>query len=123
MKQKRLNIIFLLAFFSVTFFSFTNEKQEFTLKVKVKGLKNNIGQVQFALYNKNGTIPDEKYKNYHLLKTSSIEGNQSQIVFNNLPQGKYAVNILHDEDKDGEIDKDWLSSLIQSISDFFNSKS
>jgi len=42
-----------------------------------------------------------------------------------LPKGKYAVNILHDENKDGKIDKGWILptegvgfSNIKSISPF-----
>ncbi len=43
--------------------SFQNKKEEtYPLTVKVKDLRNENGVVQFALYNTNGSIPDEELK-------------------------------------------------------------
>ena len=36
---------------------------------------------------------------------SVIVKSTSEVVFDNLPKGTYAVNILHDENKNGRIDK------------------
>ena len=41
---------------------------------------------------------------YRILKGKIINGSAA-ITFNNLPAGRYAVNILHDEDNDGKIKK------------------
>ena len=80
----------------------------YSLTVEVKGLRNSIGEVQFALYNKDGSIPDEHFKKYYkLLKAEIIDG-ASTVRFENIPQGTYAVNILHDENKNGEIDKGFI---------------
>jgi uncharacterized protein (DUF2141 family) len=79
-----------------------------SLTVKVDNLRNSKGNVQFALYNEEGSIPDEKYKKYYKKLTSEIVKHSSTITFTNLPIGKYAVNILHDEDMDSEIDKGWV---------------
>jgi uncharacterized protein (DUF2141 family) len=98
-------------FFSVIilFSSFNYQEQEgVSLTVKVDKLRNNKGNVQFALYNKDGSIPDEKYKKYDKKRTSEIVNHSSTITFKNLPMGTYAVNILHDEDLDSEIDKGWI---------------
>ncbi|HFB61944.1 MAG TPA: DUF2141 domain-containing protein, partial [Bacteroidetes bacterium] len=73
--------------------------------VKVNGLRNNKGDVLVALYNKEGTIPDEKFKNYFRITTGKISGDSSQVVFRNLPAGRYAVSVLHDEDRNGKIKK------------------
>ncbi|MFT4851618.1 MAG: hypothetical protein ACI83B_004185 [Sediminicola sp.] len=79
-----------------------------SLTVTVDNLRNTTGNVQFALYNDDGSIPDEKYKKYNKKLTSEIVNHSSTITFKNLPIGKYAVNILHDEDMDSEIDKGWI---------------
>jgi len=80
----------------------------FSITVKVENLRNSKGVVQFALYNKDGTIPDEDYKNYYKMLKAEIKNGSSVITFNDLPAGKYAVNILHDENKNGKIDKGFV---------------
>ena len=84
------------------------ENQTYSLTVKVKDLRDSKGVVQFALYNKDGTIPDEHFKKYYKISKVAIKNGSAEVTFNDLPQGKYAVNILHDENKNGEIDKGWV---------------
>jgi uncharacterized protein (DUF2141 family) len=79
-----------------------------SLKVKVSDLRNNKGVVQFALYNKKGTIPDENYEKHYKMKTAKIVKGASYVYFTDLKPGKYAVNVLHDENSNGEIDKGWV---------------
>lgn len=80
----------------------------YSLTVKVKDLRNSKGVVQFTLYNKDGTIPDEKFKNYCNQEIGEINNKSSSITFKNLPKGKYAINVHHDENKDKKIDKGWI---------------
>ena len=64
--------------------------------------------MQFALYNKEGSIPDEDFKKcYKILKANIVNGS-STITFHGITSGKYAVNILHDENNNGKIDKGFL---------------
>jgi uncharacterized protein (DUF2141 family) len=79
-----------------------------SLTVQVENLQNTKGHVQFAVYNKEGSIPDEEYENYYKIATAEIKDHSAKVIFMNLPNGTYAVNILHDEDKDGKIDKGWI---------------
>lgn len=76
-----------------------------SLTVEVENLRNSKGTVQITLYNKDGSIPDEHYKNYFKMEKASIINGKSQCTFSNLPKGNYAVNILHDENSNGKIDK------------------
>ena len=96
----QLNVLLLLSS------SFQNKEEEtYPLTVKVKDLRNENGVVQFALYNTNGSIPDEGYTKYYRKCTAEIKNRSAEITFLNLPRGKYAVNVLHDEDKDGRVKK------------------
>jgi uncharacterized protein (DUF2141 family) len=86
--------------------SFSIQKQEtFSLTVQVKDLRNSNGTVLFALYNREDAFPDEHYKKYFKKLTGKIVNGASSVTFENLPSGKYAVNILHDENNDGKIKK------------------
>jgi len=86
-------------------FNFQNNEETYSLTIIVKDLRNSTGVVQFALYNKKGSVPDEKYQKYYKKSTVFINDNSATITFNNLPKAKYAINILHDENENGKIDK------------------
>lgn len=89
-------------------FNLQGQEEGVSLTVKVNNLRNANGHVQFALYNKDGSIPDEQYKAYYKLENAEITNHSATVTFYGLPKGTYAVNILHDEDKDGEIDKGFI---------------
>ncbi len=92
---------------SFTLCSYANTNT-YSLSITVKNLRNEQGVVQFVLYNKDGSIPDEDYKNYYKIVKGEIVNGSSSITFKNIPSGKYAVNILHDENKNGKIDKGFI---------------
>ncbi len=107
--MKPIQIISLMLIVSTILLSFTAKEQNtFTLTVEVENLQNSKGEVQFALYNSDGSIPDEHYKNYFKMDKSRIENEKAEITFSNLPKGIYAVSILHDENKNGKIDKGFI---------------
>ena len=76
-----------------------------TLTVVATGLKNDKGEVQFSLYNKEGTIPDKTLSKYYKMKRVTITGTTAKAVFKDLPEGRYAVSVFHDENDNGKIDK------------------
>lgn len=83
----------------------------YALTLKVFHLRNSMGTLQFTLYNKDGSIPDEKFKKFYRQQAAEINSCSSSVTFKNLPKGKYAVNILHDENENGEIDKGWIMPI------------
>ena len=107
--MKNLTLIICSVIFFLLFTSFSNQADKtFSLTIKVEKLRNSEGIVQFALYNKDGSIPDENFnKCYKLLKANIVNGS-STITFQGIPAGKHAVNILHDENNNGKIDKGFL---------------
>lgn len=114
----------LLIAFVMLSFSESNPDEGYSLTIKVDGFRNSEGEVLFALYNKDGSIPDEKYNNYFKKGISQIDKNYAAIfTFKNLPKGNYAVNILHDENKNGKIDKKFMLPLPSEGIGFSNYKS
>lgn len=97
----------------LSFFVFSSFKEHykdpaFTLTVEVNNLRNNEGSVVFALYNQENAFPDEHYKKYYKKIVGKIDNKKSSVTFEDLPAGKYAVNILHDEDNNGKIKKGFI---------------
>jgi uncharacterized protein (DUF2141 family) len=82
--------------------------ETYSLTLNVNDLRNSEGLVQFTLYNKDGSIPDEKFKNYYLQKSVVISNNSATVTFEDIPLGWYAVNILHDENENRKIDKGFV---------------
>ena len=101
--RKLLSILFLLLYFS---YSYSTES--YSLTVKVDDLRNSTGVILFILYNKEGSIPDEKLKKYYKKEIVAISKNSSSATFHKLPKGNYAVFILHDENKNSKIDKKFI---------------
>ncbi len=104
--MRNITLLISSVFLILLFTSFKNQTDKtVSITINVENLRNSKGIVQFALYNKDGSIPDKNFKKcYKILKAEIINGS-STITFNDIPVGKYAVNILHDENNNGKIDK------------------
>ncbi len=103
--------ILILAGIIVTLFLYSFSfriADSYSLTVEVENLRNEKGIVQFALYNKDGTFPDEHYKKYYKIGKSEIMNGVATYTFSGLPAGMYAVNILHDENENRKIDRGLL---------------
>lgn len=117
------SVLLLIAFVMLSF-SESNPNEGYSLTIKVEGFRNSKGEVLFALYNKDGSIPDEKYENYFKKGISKINDKGiASITFTNLPQGSYAANILHDENKNGKIDKKFMLPIPKEGIGFSNYES
>jgi len=101
-------IVVLSALLIFSSFVYAADIETFSLTVKVDGLRNSEGSVQFALYNKDGSIPDQQYKKYYRKQTVKIDNGSAYVAFKDLPEGRYAVNVLHDENMNGKIDKGFI---------------
>jgi uncharacterized protein (DUF2141 family) len=74
------------------------------LTVFVTGINNDSGQLIVSLHSDPSTFPKKNIAQ----KYSSIVNGKSIITFNNIPNGIYAVSVLHDENNNGKIDFNFL---------------
>lgn len=93
-----------VVFFFISSFS-EGLKGNYSLTVEAENLRNSKGIVQFALYNKEGSIPDQHFEKYYKIGKAEIIDGKAVYTFNDLPEGRYAINILHDENSNGKLDK------------------
>lgn len=101
-------LIGLILFISINTGVQAADNKGITLTVSVSDLRNSNGNVVFALYNREDAFPDEHYKKYYKILRGNIANNSSVVIFKDLPNGEYAVNILHDENNDGKIKKRFI---------------
>jgi uncharacterized protein (DUF2141 family) len=124
MKKMFKKLAGLLIILTIVSFNKSTTEETYSLTVKAEGFRNSTGEALFALYNKDGSIPDEKYENYFKKGISQIDKDgTATFTFTNLPTGSYAVNILHDENKNGKIDKKFLLPMPKEGVGFSNYES
>jgi uncharacterized protein (DUF2141 family) len=76
------------------------------LTVTIDGIGDDHGSVLGALYNSETTFMNQPAaKAWLKLKAAS---GQVQYVFHNLPAGKYALSVFHDENDNGKLDRNDL---------------
>lgn len=104
--MKRAIVIIQLILIILLLPSFNNKKDvPFHLTIEVDGLRNSNGTVLFALYNRDVTFPDENFEKCIKKLTCKIIKESSAVTFKSLPEGNYAISILHDENSDGKINR------------------
>jgi uncharacterized protein (DUF2141 family) len=91
------------------------------INLKVKGLESGDGQLIIYLYNDSDafpTKPEKAYKKYF----SEIKDKSSSIVLKDIPVGVYAIAVVHDEDKDSELDTNFLGMPSEDVAASNNAK-
>lgn len=80
-----------------------------TLTVRVTGARNNKGKIGVTLFQNAQGFPDDTSKAF---RQQSVEIDSktmsAQLTFKDLPQGTYAVSVLHDENGNGKMDKNFV---------------
>lgn len=76
------------------------------LTIVVGGLPSNRGQVIANLFREGDDVM--KIDKAYLHAQEAISGNRVQLVFRNLPYGKYAVSVFQDENGNGTLDHNSL---------------
>ena len=73
-----------------------------TLIVAVSNIQNDKGQIGCSLFSKKDGFPSDADKADARMFVQSKAG-KATCVFKNVKPGKYAVSVMHDADKDGEL--------------------
>ncbi|MFO7672203.1 MAG: DUF2141 domain-containing protein [Lutibacter sp.] len=78
----------------------TNKSDEgITVTVSAVNALSDNGTVKFALYDKENFMKQPIYS-----KSASVEKSKSTVVFENVPQGNYAIICFHDENDNNSMD-------------------
>lgn len=71
------------------------------IEVTVKNIKAQKGSIRVGLF----ANEDDFLKKPVDGKVVKVTGNEAKVVFENLKKGEYAVSVIHDENDNGELDK------------------
>ena len=84
----------------------------YTLTVEIDGLRNSAGNIDLLVFDQAQGWPDEIPYSIRKFEFPAVQGNMLMKV-PNLPQGDYAVIVVHDENMNRRIDKDWRGVPIE----------
>jgi uncharacterized protein (DUF2141 family) len=80
-----------------------------TLTVRVTGARNTKGKIGVTLFQDAQGFPDDTSK---AIRQQSVDidpnTRSAQVTFKDLPQGTFAVSVLHDENGNGKMDKNFV---------------
>lgn len=95
---------YLIIFFSLLFLNTSSETH--TLTVTINNIKNMEGTLEVALFNSNGRFLEEgqAFKSISV----KVENNSETLVFENIPKGDYAISLYHDENANGDCDRNFF---------------
>lgn len=95
------HLIKIICFFILsTSLGIAQESEGQTITVIISNLESNDGKVYVGLYNTEESFLGRGFKSTH----SKIENNRCKVVFENVPNGVYAVSIYHDENDNNKMD-------------------
>ncbi len=69
------------------------------VEVSMKGFDNNEGKAMIALYDSEENFLEKRYQGQH----ATIIDKKAKITFADIPDGTYAISVVHDEDNNGEL--------------------
>lgn len=98
--SKKLTVVF--GFLCLT--SFTQNSSDLT--VKVTGIRNSDGYFMVSLWDKPDGFPDDQFTKELIYK--EVKSPTFSFTIKGLPYGNYALAALHDENKDGEMEYNWV---------------
>jgi uncharacterized protein (DUF2141 family) len=69
--------------------------------------RNNRGRAGFALFSSEEGFPDDHTKAFRRAWVD-IQDSRSSVTFHEIPFGRYAITVFHDENSNGRLDKNWI---------------
>ncbi len=79
-----------------------------TITVTVEGLHNDKGQLIGFLYNDEDAFPTKMDQAVRRTRSTQLTGPKVALTFENVPGGTYAVAVIHDENGDGELERNFI---------------
>ena len=78
------------------------------IHVTILNIRNSIGTVDCALFDSSSGFPTDTLRSAMRLTAMKVPERTARCDFDDLPAGKYALVVLHDENMNGRIDYNWL---------------
>lgn len=74
------------------------------LTVNINNIKGDKGAIRVALFNQEDQFLKTAFKGQEV----TVSGSSVSLTFENLPAGKYAISVMHDENANDELDSNFI---------------
>lgn len=105
--MKKIALIFIVLIAFISFFQITFSQEKGKITIIFENLKSSKGHILAALYKQKEGFPQDRSKVFMSAKTE-IKDKKATIIFENIPHGEYAIASFHDENDNGEMDKNFF---------------
>jgi len=79
-----------------------------SVNVKIQNIGNNTGVIACAIFESDKGFPDKFLKFASKIMITQISGTDASFEFSDILPGKYAIAVIHDENYNGELDKNFF---------------
>lgn len=80
------------------------------IHVKILNIRNSTGAVACALFESPAGFPTEFLHSATNIMMIKIKDAQARCDFEDIPPGRYALAVIHDENMNGKLDTNWLGA-------------
>jgi uncharacterized protein (DUF2141 family) len=80
----------------------------YSITIKINGIKNNKGKILISVYNSADGFPTDITKATRLIKINA-QTPSAELILHDLVRGTYAIAVMHDENNNGKMDKNFLN--------------
>ena len=80
------------------------------IHVKILNIRNSVGAVACALFKGPDGFPTEYMHSATNIMMMKVQDRQARCDFADIPPGTYALAVIHDENKNGKLEANWLGS-------------
>ena len=78
------------------------------IHVKILGIRNSAGTVACALFKGPDGFPTEYMHSATNIMMMKVQDRQARCDFADIPPGTYALAVIHDENKNGKLEANWV---------------
>jgi len=79
-----------------------------SVNVKIQNIDNSTGVIACAIFESGEGFPDKFLKFASKVMISQISGKDASFEFSDIKPGKYAIAVIHDENYNGKLDKNFI---------------
>ncbi|MDA3876073.1 MAG: DUF2141 domain-containing protein [Halothiobacillus sp.] len=78
------------------------------IHVKIVNIRNSVGTIDCALFDSPKGFPKEFLRNAKIVMILKIQNSKASCFFPDIPPGRYAIAVVHDENMNGKLDTNLL---------------
>jgi uncharacterized protein (DUF2141 family) len=78
------------------------------IHINILNIRNSTGTIACALFDSPTGFPTEYLRYATSMMATEIQDTQARCDFLHIPQGTYALVVIHDENRNGKLDTNWM---------------